>query len=353
MRAVRLDEIGVLRTVQLDEPAPSTDEIVVETIATGICGSDIHGYTGENGRRFPGQVMGHETVGRIHSIGSGVDLAAYPLGSLVTINPVVVPKDGSVEFVGREQHHPSRRVIGVDPSIVAAFAERYVVPAENVILLGEIAQPLHGALIEPLAVAIHAVNRVRVEPGQRVLVIGGGPIGQSVILAAIRAGAAKVYLSEPSAERRVLCAELGAIVVEPQAGQSVPSALRAMNDGHGVDVTLDAVGNSATVSDALESTALGGRICLVGMAAPKLSLDAYRVSTDERTIVGSFTYPAATFTEAAKWVSDGEAVFDRLISEVVSIEEANAAFARLAHTVDVPGKILLQFDKQPGQEAMV
>ena len=149
MRALTLVEIGKLSVVEREDPVVEPTEIIIATIATGICGSDIHGYTGENGRRFPGQVMGHETVGRIWAVGSEVDSNRYPVGALATVNPVIVPAAEVQEFEGREQHDPQRRVLGVDPAIVSALAERFAVPATNVVVLPELPNPLHGALIEP------------------------------------------------------------------------------------------------------------------------------------------------------------------------------------------------------------
>ncbi|NYF16639.1 2-desacetyl-2-hydroxyethyl bacteriochlorophyllide A dehydrogenase [Microbacterium sp. AK009] len=342
MRALRLEEIGRLSLVELDEVSPAPGEVVVETIATGICGSDIHGYTGHNGRRVPGQIMGHETVGRIAAVGADVSRDRYRVGALVTVNPVVVPPERVRAFEGREQHDPRRRVIGVDPAFVSAFAERYAVPVTNVVVLPELANPLHAALIEPLAVAIHAVHRVGGVEGQAVLVIGGGPIGQSCVLAAIRDGAERVFVSEPNEARRSICSSLGAEVIDP-SGADVPQSVSELTGGLGADVAIDAVGNTATISDALRSTMLGGRVCLVGMAQPNVALDAYRISTDERVLVGSFTYPAKTFEEAAAWVSEGTVDLNVLVSDVVAPEFADAAFARLARTLDVAGKVLIRF----------
>ena len=345
MRAIRLEEIGQLDLVDIPESSPAVDEIVIETIATGICGSDIHGYTGENGRRTPGQVMGHETVGRIVQIGKGVDPERFRLGSLVTVNPVILPASERDEYRGREQHNPHRRVLGVDPGIVSAFAERFAVPMANVVVLPEMENPLLAALIEPLAVALHAAHRVGVGAGMSVLVVGGGPIGQSCVLAAFREGAERVIVSEPSSGRRAICADLGAEVVNPDEG-SVPDVVLRLTAGRGVDLAIDAVGLSATISDALKSTALGGRVCLVGMAQPNVALEAYRVTTDERTLVGSFTYPARTFEEAAKWVAEGSSRLDALVSAVIDPEQADRAFSRLATATDIPGKVLIRFSAE-------
>lgn len=341
MRALRLEEIGRLDLVELAEPIAGAGEIIIETVATGVCGSDIHGYTGHNGRRFPGQVMGHEVVGRIHALGDGVDPARYPLGATATVIPVLVAPANRERFRGREQHDPSRTVLGVEPSLVSAFAERFVVPAENVVVLPASMPIEYGALIEPLAVALNGVKRVGIKEGDSVLVIGGGPIGQSTILAARHAGASAIYVSELNADRRALCERLGAVPIDPAAGP-VAGQVVALH-GSRVDVAIDAVGISVSLDDALNSTVFGGRVALVGMGEPRLDLDAYRVSTEERSIIGTFTYSFEVFEEAAQWVAGGDALFGLLISVEVPPEEGDAIFRRLATTADIPAKALVRF----------
>lgn len=342
MRALQLESFGRLVVVELPEPVAGDGEIVVETIATGICGSDIHGYTGDNGRRSPGQVMGHETVGRIHSLGAGVDPVRYPVGAVVTVNPVVLPPDDMKRFAGREQHSPDRSIIGVNPAIISAFAERFVAPSENVVILGENMPVEHGALIEPLAVGLNAARRVAVEHGDRVLVVGGGPIGQSSILAAFHEGAAEVYVSEPNDDRRALCERLGAVPLQPGSGALADQL--AERHGGLVDVAIDAVGLSETVAESLSATVYGGRVCLVGMNSPDVEIPAYRISTEERSLVGSFTYTYEIFADCARWVAAGDSAFSILISEQIGMEDADAMFRRLAERGDVAGKVLVRFD---------
>lgn len=343
MRALRLEDFGRLAVVDVAEPEAAPGHIVIETIATGVCGSDIHGYTGENGRRVPGQIMGHETVGRIHAIGEGVDASAYPLGSPATVNPVVLSAAGREQFAGREQHDPQRSVLGVDPSRDAAFASLFTVPAENVVVLPESMPIAYGALIEPLAVALNGVRRAKLQPGDAVLVVGGGPIGQSTVLAALHEGASKVYVSELNAGRRELCEQLGAVAIDPRVAPVHEQVL----ERHGVlvDVAIDAVGVDESLDAALKSTVFGGVVALVGMGSPRLNLDAYRVSTEERSIVGSFTYSFEIFEDAARWVSGGDPALASLISVEVGLDEADALFHRLAHTADIPAKALVRFDR--------
>lgn len=344
MKALTLQEFGRMAVVEHPDPRAEDGTVVIAVVATGICGSDIHGYTGENGRRFPGQIMGHETVGHIIEVGGGVDGLA--VGDLVTVNPVVIPATDTDEYRGREQHHPDRYVIGVRADLPAAFAERLCVPARNVVRLADDLPPDYGALIEPLAVAVHAVRRVGIAPGQKVLVLGGGPIGQSVVLALIMAGVTDIVVSELDAGRRDLISRLGATAVDPTSSPLVASVEAVF--GSLADVTIDAVGISRTLEQALTATRFGGSISLVGMGAPTVELSAFRVSTEERTIVGSFTYSSEDFDDAAHWMSTAPAAASALISEVVSLDDAPAAFARLAHSTTTPGKVLVRFNEGNG-----
>lgn len=343
MKALVLQDFGQMVVAELPDPTPGPDEVLVSVVATGICGSDLHGYTGENGRRVPGQVMGHESVGRVAALGPDADAAGLRVGDVVTFNPVVVPVEAVAEFAGREQMCPDKYVIGVAPDVVASFAQLLVVPRRNVVALPAEMPVEHGALVEPLAVAVHAVRRAGVQAGQGVFVAGAGPIGQSVVLALRMAGVDRVVVSDTDAGRRGLVTGLGARSLDPAAGPA-PDAVRAALDGP-ADVSIDAVGIDQTVQDCLLATRLGGTVCLVGMGSPRLSLDAYRISVDEHTLVGSFTYSSTDFADAAAWVGSAPAQAAALISRSVPLAEGPAAFAALARHDGTPGKVLVRLDR--------
>lgn len=329
------------------QPEPAGEHVVIRIVATGICGSDIHGYTGENGRRMPGQVMGHETVGIVVGCGTDVGSTEFGPGDVVTFNPVVVPVDELTNYAGREQHCPTRYVVGVAPDTIAAFAEFVSVPARNVVRMNNSMPVEHGALVEPMAVGLHAVRRVGVNESTPLLVIGGGPIGQSVVLAAQMEGAADIVVSEIDPGRRRLCERLGAKAIDPSAGPLPQQVRRLLGDLAGV--AIDAVGIGETVSAALECVQLGSSVCLVGMGIPAFTLDAFRISTDERSLVGSFTYSAQDFRDAARWVSTHPTAVSTMISRQVSLDDAPQAFAALARGDGTAGKVLVRMDRFEGE----
>lgn len=320
------------------DPSASDTEVLIRVVATGICGSDLHGYTGENGRRHAGQVMGHETVGTVEQDPSG----RFAPGDVVTVNPVIgCGVCGSCE-AGQTQRCSKRRVIGVAPDISSAFAELMAVPVDNVVALGEGVPIEIGSLVEPLAVGYHAARRAAVSEQDRVLVIGGGPIGQAAALAAKRLGADSVLVSEPDATRRALVETLGFAVVDPSTTKDSD-----LVDGLGAPptVVLDAVGAPATVRAALEVSEFGARIVLVGMNAPELSVSAYRISTEERTILGSFCYDAAEFADTARWAAENAETLSPLVDARVDLAGAPAAFAELTSGALKASKVLVYLDK--------
>lgn len=349
MKALVLEEFNRLGVHEMEAPRPGPGEVLLRVVATGICGSDIHGFTGENGRRVPGQVMGHESAGRIEALGEGVSAADLPVGHAATFNPVIVPDDAVEAYAGREQHCPDKVVVGVTQHYQASFADYVLVPARNVVPLHE-ELPVHlGALIEPLAVALHAVRRAGAAAGQKALVVGGGPIGQSTVLALKMEGVTDILVSEVSAGRRDLCTELGARAIDPATGE-----LRVQVEdilGTRADFAVDAVGIGATVNDALRSTVPGGAVVLVGMGSPQIDLGAFAISTEERALVGSFTYSARDFADAADWAGTQGELLARLVSRVVPPEQAHDAFTALASGGGTPGKILVAFDQVAGTGA--
>jgi threonine dehydrogenase-like Zn-dependent dehydrogenase len=326
-----------LTVASRDDPEPGPGEVLVAVAATGICGSDVHGYTGETGRRSPGQVMGHETVGYVAAIGEGV--IGLRTGDVVTVNPLLACGRCGACAAGAEQSCPDRRVIGVDPAIVAAFAESMLVPAANAVVLPPGMPVEYGALVEPLAVGYHAARRGGCTSDDRVLVLGGGPIGQACVLAARRLGVTRVAVSEPDEHRRTLAASLGAAPVDPTVGvvgEAVAAAL-----GGPATLVVDAVGSTASVEAAAGASGFGARIVLVGMGSPRIDLPAYAVSTEERTLVGSFCYSARDFRETAEWVGGAPDVLARLVDGRVDMADAPEAFRELASGVAGKSKVLV------------
>lgn len=336
MQALRLRAFNEMEIAEVAVPEPGPGEVLLRISTTGICGTDVHGFTGQNGRRQPGQVMGHETAGFLAGVGPGTDVDVDP-GTVLTINPVLGCGQCPACAAGTPQACPDRRVIGVDPALVSAFAQFLVVPARNVVPLAADVPVEYGALVEPLAVGQHAVYQSRCGEQDRVLIVGGGPIGQACFLAAENTGA-QVVVSEPHPDRRALLGRLGAETVGQLSDQDQDQLADRL--GGPATVAIDAVGSSATVGTALGVTGDGARVVLVGMHEPRLELSAYAITTSERTLTGSFTYRDVDFRAAAEWVGDHWERLSGLVEEIVPLDAGPAAFTRSAEAV-TSGKIMI------------
>lgn len=316
----------------LPEPVPG--EVRLRIDAVGVCGSDLHGYTGDTGRRHPGQIMGHE-------IGATVDVGAaggLPEGARATVHPVLFCGHCRYCVRGETNLCLTRQVIGVNPELQGAFADFMVVPAVNVIPVPD-APAEHAAMVEPLAVALHGARRGEVRPGDSVLVTGGGAIGVACLLAALREGAERVFLSEPLAARRELAESLGAIVLDPAQVDVAEAVVEAT--GGGADVALEAVGLTPTIEAAVRSTRRDGAVVLVGMGRPRVELDLFSVVVEERRLVGTFCYSERDFVETAEWVAGGIPALDRVIQRRAGFDDMVPLFHRLAVGEDDATKAVL------------
>ena len=307
-------------------PEPGPGEVRVRIAYAGICGSDLHGYTGESGRRVPRMVMGHEASGWVEALGEGVETAT--IGQSVTFNPAIACNGSCGHRV--ENQCARLSVIGVAPERQGAFAEAIVVPADRVVSLDGLSMEW-GAAVEPVAVAVQATLRAGVEPGDSVLIIGGGMIGQCLALASRLVGADRIIVSEAISSRRALAIEAGFEAIPPAEVPNLPAMNRA----------FDAVGVSATASTAIRSLAKGGTACFVGLGQPEVSIPLFDVVVPERIIVGTFAYTDSVFRQTVAHLANRRLDLRPLLGSVEDFNGIAAAFEDLATGEREEVKIML------------
>jgi len=302
--------------------AELTDEnAIVRILATAICGSDIHGASGATGRRFPDQVMGHETCGVVEKVSTSA--GSNFVGKRVVINPVISCHQCELCLGGKEYVCRSRKVLGVTKVVDGAFAQYVIAPIRNLALISEEVSPVLATAVEPLAVGYHAVVRAGVESTDRVLIIGGGPIGQAIGLACTRVGVKNFVISEPSDAKREFISKFSFKSISPIELSSF------YENNAKPTVVFDAVGNTHSFSDAFKFSDVAARIVLVGMDTPDLAIPSFEVSADERTILGSYCYTDKEFADTANWLGDNHKLVAPFISDVTPMDKAPEMFEKL------------------------
>jgi (R,R)-butanediol dehydrogenase/meso-butanediol dehydrogenase/diacetyl reductase len=198
-----------------------------------------------------------------------------------------------------------------------------------------------GALIEPTAVAAYGVERAGVSPGDRVLVTGAGPIGALAALCARVAGAASVFVSEPNAARRARAEGLGVATVLDPTSTDVPAYLREESDGLGVDVAIECSGHPAGFTTAIKSLRRRGTLAQTGLFVGEASVEPMLWSLNDLTIVGTWCYWVYDFDRIAAQIAAGDLPVERVVTSNVTLDDAPAAFTRLASGAADEIKVLI------------
>lgn len=328
MKALLLSKYRHLEIAEVAAPDVKPGEVLIRVAACGICGSDVHGYDGSSGRRIPPIVMGHEAAGRIAAVGEGV--TGLTVGDRVTFDSTVYC--GVCKHCSRGEVNlcDQRQVLGVscgDYRRAGAFAEYVAVPARIIYPLPESVSFAEAAMLEAVAVAIHAVSLVEIPSGSTALVLGAGTIGLLVLQALRVAGCSRILVADIDSSRLKRAATLGATDVFPAEGDPVARVLE-LTGGTGVDVAVEAVGRDETVNAAIGSMRKGGSVVLVGNIVPEVSLPLQKVVTRQIRLQGSCA-SAGEYPRAIELMAKGAIQVRPLITAIAPLDEGPQWFERL------------------------
>lgn len=342
MKALVLEEYNRLVYTDVPDPEMGPDEVLIEVRACGICGSDVHGMDGSTGRRRPPIVMGHEASGVIAAV--GVEVSGWEVGDRVTFDSTVYC--GRCHFCrqGRMNLCDERRVLGVSCDEYrqdGAFAELVAVPERVLYRIPDELSFEHAAMVEPLSVAVHGVERIPVSLGDTAVVVGAGVIGLLAVQALRAAGCGTIISVDLEADRLDLARRLGADVGLKADECDVIAEVRRHSGGRGADVAFEAVGVPAAVQTAIECLRKGGSAALVGNVTPAVELPLQVVVAREITLYGSAAargeHPACL-----DMIARGAVKLDPLISATAPLSEGAAWFERLYKREAGLVKVMLQ-----------
>ena len=329
--AVRYTAARTLTTGPGETAPPGPGQVELAPAYVGICGTDLHIFHGDMDARVrTPAVIGHEMAGRVVRTGPGVE--GFAPGDPVTVMPL--RWDDTCPACRRDHRHVCQNLdfLGIDSP--GAMQQRWTVPAATLVRLPESLALDRAALVEPTAVAVHDVGRAGVRPGERVAVIGGGPVGVLIALVA-RAAGAEVRVVEPSDHRRRLAGQLGLHTWDP-ATDDVPRLVQDWTGEAGADVAFEVSGAEAGIQTAVETLAVRGRLCLVAIHPRPRPVNLHRFFWRELTLIGARLYDRADFETAVRLVADGTIPVERLISKVVPLRDAPSAF----HLLEAGGDVM-------------
>jgi len=328
MKALLLSRYNHLEIADLPDPQPGPGEVLIRVAACGICGSDVHGYDGSSGRRIPPIVMGHEAAGTIAALGDGVK--QFALGDRVTFDSTVYCGECPPCRRGEVNLCDNRQVLGVscqDYRRAGAFAEYVTVPSRILYPLPENLSFAEAAMLEALAVAVHAVSLAQPSPNSSALVVGAGMIGLLTAQALRAAGCSRIFVADIDASRLKLAQQVGATDVL-LAGPDLTSEIMRLSRGAGVDTAIEAVGRTETVIAAIESARKGGTIVLVGNISPEVTIPLQKVVTRQIRLQGSCA-SAGEYPRAIELLATGAIQVEPLISAIAPLDEGPQWFRRL------------------------
>lgn len=300
---------------------PGVGEVQVEVAYAGICGTDLHILHGAMADRvrLPA-VLGHESSGRVAAVGEGV--TGWRVGDPVAVMPLRWCGECAACRAGHTHVCQTLKVIGVD--LPGAMQGRWNVPADTLVALPPELPLDHAALVEPTAVAVHDVRTAAVRPGEKAVIVGGGPIGL-LIGCVVRAEGGEPLVVELDAHRRAVAERIGLPTLDP-AEVEVEAYVTEWTGGGGAPVSFEVSGATAGMRTATDVLAVRGRCVVVAIHTEPKPVDLNRIFLRELRLLGARVYERQDFEHAVDLVAAGTVPAGELISRIVPITHAGEAF---------------------------
>ena len=341
MKAVAIKEAKQFEIKEIAEPVSDGKKVIIEVLKSGICGSDIHYWV--NGEP-KGLVMGHEFVGKVIDPGNRSDLV---VGDRVTALPISPCGKCEACLNGNVQFCPETwsKAVGLSIDNPGGLTKKIAIRSDMVIKVPDNIKDEEVAMVEPMAVGLHAAHLGRIAVGDDVLVIGGGIIGLASAMFAKKEGASYVALTETNEARGEKSVDLGVADEWFNATQEdlVPKLMEKTKGGF--DVIIECVGNSAAVNSAISMVKPGGIVVLVGVATDAVPTYTVMAVMKELVLQGAIAYTYNEFKSVIDLISNKRIEVLKFIDDIVPLEGVQEAYERLTSGKDSAIKILVDPNK--------
>ncbi len=317
MKQAVMTEPGVIEFRNVEKPSTGDNEVLMQTMRIGVCGSDIHVYHGLHPYTpFP-VVQGHEVGGIVAAVGRNVQ--GLQPGDKITFLPQVTCGECYPCTHGMYHICESLKVMGFQTG--GAAQEYFVLPAENVIKLPDTFSLDEAAVIEPIAVCVHAIVRGGGAQGKRVLVLGAGAIGNLMAQVARASGASAVMITDVSDYKLEQAQECGIEFAVNSSTQDLGQAILEHFGPEKADLILECVGVEPTITDAVANARKGTTIVVVGVFGKKPQVDLGLVQDRELSLVGTLMYQRNDYERAVELVAAGKMSLDKFITHRFAFDQ--------------------------------
>jgi 2-desacetyl-2-hydroxyethyl bacteriochlorophyllide A dehydrogenase len=322
MKAISYQGKNVVDVVDMPIPQATDDSVLIKVERAGICGTDLAIVAGKHPRATPPLVMGHEFSGKIVDLPPDAP-SHLQIGDRVTANPLLACGACYVCQAGTPHVCRNLKLIGIDTD--GAFSEFVMVKVGSVLKIPPDLSDVEGALIEPLAVCIHAARMSRLQIGDTVVVTGAGPIGLLMAMVARAAGAARVIVTEVAPTRIDSARGLGLTVLDA-ADTDVVKQVRDSTDGRGADVVFEATGHLSVAPYLLELVKIRGQIVEVGVFKQPVPIDLRTLNFHEVNLIGSRVYATQDFERGIDLAADRRIDLKSVPVRIIPLVEAVGGF---------------------------
>ena len=329
---------GRIEIQDIPKPEAGPNQVVVKVKNIGICGSDIHVYHGKHPYTSYPVVQGHEVSGEVEVVGS--EVTGVQQGDRITIQPQIVC--GKCYACRHGSYHicDNLKVMGFQTT--GAASEYFTVDAEKLLKLPEQISLEHGAMVEPLAVAVHALGRYGQVAGKKILVLGAGPIGNLVAQAAKGMGADQVMIVDISDFRIRLAEKCGIDHTVNNNRADLGEELQNAFGKDRADLILECVGINTTIEQAIQHARKGTDIIVVGVFGDKATVDLGLVQDRELKLIGTLMYQEKDFCKAIELMAERKVVLEPLITDYFDFQNYQKAYEYIEEKKDKTMKVMIR-----------
>lgn len=341
MRAAYVVENEKVEIRDINVPTLRDDEVLIKVKTVGVCGSDLHLFKGTHAFRKPPAILGHEVAGDIVEIGKNV--TNFKIGDRVTVEPHL--GCGECEFCKQDLVNlcTSKKAPGT-PAWIGTFVEYFNAPEKTVYKINDNVSYEMGTLIEPLAVAVHAISRITVAEKDSIAILGSGTIGLLALVAAREAGYKNIICTDTQEFNLEMALKQGAKLALNPLKEDVVARVKEFTGGRGVDVALIAADSKVIVDQASAMVRRRGEVGVIAMITERIPVYTYSFVFNEQTLFGAMTYETKDFVKATEMINNGLDLSD-FLTQKLPLEESQRALDILSEKKENVIKVIVEVSK--------